>query len=196
MRYIDIAKYIDRRVKNESIFDVDNIGEDLGLDLLNEDVSIEVDVDKRLKAYWIGQKYPSAKYGRFRMYFFDDVPVCFSVQKGLNTSEIFTWFGKENACSVREYLVSLIKGKDDELTVKICNINSDAGEGYHIGFPQFVLDWSKATLNGEPIQLMERIKADFDYGIDSKIKIKDCNNNVLHVSMSDLLFKFNVNEID
>ena len=182
MRYVDITNNINKTSKNESWIDIDVIGEELNLDLFNQSIDAE-----RLKAYWIGQWYSTDEYVGFRMYFLDDIPVCFSVQEGRKTDEVFTWFSRENACRVREYLISLMKEKDDEVSVDVCDINSEAGDGYHIVFSENVLDWSKATLNGKPVQFIERIRDNPDYGIDTKIKIRDCNNEVLNVDVRDLL---------
>ena len=120
MKYIDIANNIDKSRKNESQIDFNIIAKELNVDLCNQDINAY-----KLKSYWIGQWCSFDECFGFRMYFFDDIPVCFSFQKGRNTKEIFRWFSKKNACAVKAYLAALIKNKYD-IDVNVCDINDKA----------------------------------------------------------------------
>jgi len=108
MKLIDIANKIDKSERNESYVNTDQFSSEFNyeFDWVKQD---------RLKAYWIGNWYCTDSYVGYRMYFLDDEPVAFSIQKGRKWSEKFNWISKELALKVREYLISIMPKREDEL---------------------------------------------------------------------------------
>jgi len=183
MKLIDIANKIDKSEKNESYVDTDQFSSEFNyeFDWIKQD---------RLKAYWIGNWYCTDSYVGYRMYFLDDEPVAVSIQKGRKWPEEFNWLSKELALKVREYLISIMPKKEDDLYFNICDINEDIGDSYKIEFNSQILNINNAVLNGKPIKILERIKEAPDYGIDKMLKIKLSNGEEKIVNIKELDFKY------
>ncbi len=186
MKIIDIANRINKSEKNEDWVDVVEFGREFGLDLGWTE-------QNRLKSYWVGNWYCTDTYVGYKIYFLDDEPVAFSIQKGRKSDEMISWFSKELALKVKEYLITLMSEEDDKLNIEICDINEDIGETYKIEFNNQVLDYNMSMLNGESITIIERIKETPDWGIDTKLKIKLSNSEEKIVDVRDLDFKFHLN---
>jgi len=185
MKLIDIANKIDKSQKNESYVDIEDFSSEFDFDF-----GFNLQQDK-IKAYWIGNWYCTDSYVGYRMYFLDDEPVAVSMQTGRKSNETFEWFSKELALKVKDYLISLMQ-KDDELNIKICDINRDIGDSFKISFNGEILNPKNATYNGESIEILERIKDTPDWGIDEMLKIKLGNGEEKILNVRDLDFKFNL----
>lgn len=182
MKLRDIAKKIDKSKKNQDEVDISNISEELDINFYGW---IEQD---RLVCYWIGNWYCTDSWVGYRMYFLDDEPVAVSTQNGRKSDEQFEWFGKETACKVRDYILSIIP--KEELSIKLCSLDDDIGDSYKISFNTQVLDWSRAKYEGEPIEFIERIRENPDYGIDQKSRVKLSSGEEIIVDIKDLDFAF------
>jgi len=185
MKLIDIANKIDKSERNESYVNTDQFSSEFNyeFDWVKQD---------RLKAYWIGNWYCTDSYVGYRMYFLDDEPVAFSIQKGRKWSEKFNWISKELALKVREYLISIMPKREDELNIKICDINEDIGDSYKIEFNSQILNPDNAMLYGESIKILERIKETPDWGIDKMLKIRLSNGKEEIVDIKELDFKYHL----
>jgi len=184
MKLIDIANKIDKSKKNESQVDTMEFSYELNyeFDYVNQD---------RLKAYWIGNWYCTDSYVGYRMYFLDDEPVAVSMQTGRKSNETFEWFSKESALKVRDYLISLMSD-DNELNVKICDINRDIGDSYQIGFNNQILNPERAMYNSEAIEISERINDKNNWGIGTELKVKLLNGEEKIVDIKEIDFKYNL----
>ena len=186
MKLIDIANKINKSEKNESYVDTDQFSSEFNyeFDWIKQD---------RLKAYWIGNWYCTDSYVGYRMYFLDDGPVAISSQMGRKCNENFEWFSKELAWKVREYLISIMpKVEEDELNITIGNINEEVGNGYKIHYNTQILNPKNAMLNGELVEILERIKDTPDYGIDKNLKVKLSNGEIKIINIEDLDFKYHL----
>jgi hypothetical protein len=126
------------------------------------------------------------------MYFLDDEPVAFSIQKGRKYDEMISWFGKELALKVKEYLITLLSEEEDDLNIEFCDINEDIGETYKIDFNSQILNYNTALLNSEPVKIVEIIKEKPDWGIDQMLKIQLLNGDEIIINIKELDFKFHV----
>ncbi|MED4848313.1 hypothetical protein [Bacillus atrophaeus] len=185
MKLIDIVNKIDKSKQNESEVDTQDIGRELGLD------NVPYVEQDRLKCYWVGNWYCTDSYVGYRVYFLDNEPAAFSIQQGRKCEESFHWFNLELATKVREYLLSLTQEK--ELNISICDINEDIGDSYKIEFNAQILNFNRAKLNNEKVEILEKIKHT-SYGIDTEVKIKLPNGEEKHVDISDLDFDFHITE--
>lgn len=186
MKLIDIANKIDKSKKNESHINITDFDSEFNINL---DYYIEQD---RLKAYYIGNWYCTDSYVGCRMYFFDDEPVAISFQQGRKFDEEFSWFSKDNALKVRDYLLSLMPRGNDDLDFTICDLGNDIGEGYSIEFNSQILNSDKATYKGDPIKIIERIRETPDYGLGSLLKVQLLNSEEIIINVKDIEFKFNL----
>ena len=184
MKLIDIAKRIDKSKENESYIDIVELGEELNV----ECGYVEQD---RVRAYWIGNWYCTDSYVGYRMYFLDDKPVAVSIQQGRKCDEEFAWFGRELALEVRSYLISIMQ-QEEEISLNFCNINDDIGDSYKISFNSEILNPERATYNGEPIKILERIKENPDWGIDQQLKIELPDTEQKIIDINEIDFKFNL----
>ncbi|WP_342490465.1 hypothetical protein [Bacillus sp. FSL R5-0443] len=185
MKLIDIANKIDKSKQNESEVDTQDIGRELGLD------NVPYVEQDRLKCYWVGNWYCTDSYVGYRIYFLDNEPAAFSIQLGRKYKESFHWFTLELATKVREYLLSLIQEK--ELNISICDINEDIGDSYKIEFNEQILNFNRARLNNEKVEILEKIKHT-SFGINTEVKIKLPDGEEKHVDISDLDFDFHITE--
>lgn len=184
MKLIDIAKRIDKSDKNQSWVDTQELGEELGIDVPWKE-------QNRIKSYWIGNWYCTDTYVGWEMYFFDDKPVAVSSQSGRKSNKEFEWFNLELAREVKEYLLTLLVNEEESLNLSVCDINDEIGDSFKISFNGQILNEDKATLNGEKVEILERIK-NKPYGIDDELKIKLLNGEERVVNIKDLDFSFHV----
>jgi len=185
MKLIDIANKIDKSKKNESQVDTMEFSYELNyeFDYVNQD---------RLKAYWIANWYCTDSYVGYRIYFLDKEPVAVSTQQGRKYSEDFEWFSNELALKVRDYLIFIMSKDENELNIKLCDINDDIGDSYKISFNNEILNPERAIYNGKPIEILERIKDKNNWGIGTELKVKLLNGEEKVVNVRDLDFKFNL----
>ena len=189
MKLIEIANKIDKSERNKSYVDLEDLINEFNLDFN----LYYVDQD-RLKSYYICNWLCTDSWVGWRMYFLDDEPVAVSSQVGRKYGEEFEWFSKEIALKVRDYLISLNQKSDDELNLRLCNIDDDIGNSFKIGFSGQILNPDKATYNGELIKILERIKETPDYGIDKNLKVRLSNGEEIIINVKDIDFKFNLKE--
>lgn len=185
MKLIDVINNIDKSKQNESRVDTYDLGRELNVDIewVNQD---------RLKSYWIGNWCCTDSYVGCRVYFLDDEPVAVSSQLGRKCDETFEWISKEAALKVREYLFSLIVEEEYEFIGPLCDLNEDVEEGYKIHYNSNIINKDMATLNGEDVFILERIKETPDYGIDRKLRLKLPSGNEKVVNILDLDFKYHL----
>ena len=169
MKLINIANRIDKSQRNKSYVDIENFSSEF-----NFDFGFNLQQD-RLKAYWIGNWYCTDSYVGYRMYFLDDEPVAVSMQSGRKSNETFEWFSKELALQVKDYLISLMSDNENELNIKLCNINDDIGDSFKINFNSEILNPKNATYNGESIEILEKLKDKNNWGIGTELKVKLLN---------------------
>lgn len=184
MKIIDIAKTLDKSKQNEDYVDLSVLTYEFGV---NKDCYVE---QNRLKSYWVGNWCCTDTWVGYKIYYLDDIPVCFSIQKGRKSDEVFKWFNKDLAIKTKEYILSLVS-KENEDYFEICDTEEDIGDTYKIHFNNQVTDWSKATLNGKEIKFIQRIRFEGDFGIDSEVKIEVEGQEKI-VNIKDLDFKFHV----
>lgn len=187
MKLIDISNKIDKSKQNEDWVDLQRLAEQFGL-------YIDYQEQDRFKSYWVGKWCCTDTWVGYKLYFLDNEPVGYSEQNSRKSDENIKWFSKELVIKVREYLVSLINNEDDNLNIEICDINEDIGDSYKINYNDDVLDWSKATLNGENVKFIKRIRREKDYGIDQEVQIELNTGDQKVVNVYDLDFKFNLQD--
>jgi len=186
MKLIDIANKIDKSQKNESYVDIENFSSEFDFDF-----GFNLQQDK-VKAYWIGNWYCTDSYVGYRMYFLDGEPVAVSTQTGRKSNEQFEWFSKELALKVKDYLISLMSKDENELNIKLCDINDDIGDSFKINFNAEILNPERATYNSEAIEILEKIKDEHNWGIGSQLRIKLLNEEEKIIDIKELDFKFNI----
>jgi len=186
MKLIDIASRIDKSKNNESYIDINKVAYELDYEFDDED-----DQD-RLKAYWIGNWYCTDSFVGYRMYFLDDEPVAVSIQNGRKCDEDFKWFNMDLALKVRDYLISITRKKEEELNFDTCDINEDIGNSFKISYNGQILNHNNATLDGQSIKILERIRETPDYGIDTNLKIQLPSGEDKIINISEIDFKYNL----
>lgn len=184
MKLIDIAKKIDKSKENEDWVDTYLIGEQ------EFDIDVPYVEQDRLKAFWIGKWMCTDTYVGHRMYFFDDKPVTYSLKEGRKSYEMFYWFSLELAQEVKEYLLSLSE-KVEDVNISIWDLNKDIGDNFGLHFNGQIVDTDKISLNGEKVELVERIRNE-KFGIDTIQKIKLPNGEFKEVDVKELEFGFNL----
>jgi hypothetical protein len=189
MKLLDIAQNIDKSKNNQVWIDSEVIACEIGVD---QD-AIYLDEQTRLKCYWVGNWCCTDTYVGYRMYFLDDEPVAFSIQSGRKCDEDIKWFSKELFIKVRRYIFELVANEAEDLKVATCDINEDVGTGYKIQFNAQVLNWENARLNGEKVTIVERIKDDPDWEIDSTLKIGlESSKKEQIIDIKDIEFQFHL----
>lgn len=187
MKIRDIINKIDKSEENEDWVDVSLLCNEFNLyDYYGS--------QNRLKSYWLGNWCCTDTWVGYKLYFLDDEPVCFSIQKARKSDEVFKWFSKELAIKTKEYILSLISEDEEELNWDYCDVNEDIGDSYKIHYNGQVTNWSKATLNGEFVKFIERIRHENDWGIDKEVKIQLNNGEEKIVNIQDLDFKYHLIE--
>jgi len=191
MRIIDIAQNIDKSEKNREDIDFEVLFNELGIPYSLD----EEPTDSRLQSYWVGNWCCTDTWVGYRIYFFDDEPVAFSIQQGRKWDEEFRWFSMDAAEKVRDYVLSFVKPK--ELSIAFCDINEDIGNTYKIEFASDVIDWSKARYMDYPIELCEIIKDKEDiYNLDPTLRIRLLSTGEERiVKVKDLDFVYHLNPI-
>lgn len=182
MKLRDIAKNIDKSKENQDEVCIPDICEELNINYCGW-----ID-QERLICYWIGNWYCTDSWVGYRMYFLDNEPVAVSTQNGRKSDEQFEWLSEEVFCKVRNYILSIIP--KEELNIRLCSLDDDIGDSYKISFNTQVLDWSRARYKGEPIEFIERIKENPDYGIDQKSRVGLKSGEEIIVDIDDLDFAF------
>lgn len=183
MNLNEIAERLDKSKNNEESIDTIELGRQFDIDV----PYVEQD---RLKSFWVGNWFCTDSYVGYRMYFFDDEPVAFSVQNGRRCSEDFEWFSLDSAAKVRDYLLTLI-AKEVELHVSVCDMDEDIGDSFKIYFNSQILNDENVTFNGEKVTLLERIK-NSPYGTDTLLKIQLPSGEVKEVEIEELDFCFHL----
>lgn len=194
MKIADVIKNIDKSEENrEHWVDFSSLSYALGF----EDGFFDSDaLDARFKVYWLEKWRCTDAHVGTRVYFFDDEPVAITVQNGRKDDEKVFWTSKEAADKVHDFLLSL--QKEEELDITVCDMNEDIGDSYKIEFNSQVLDWSTARYNGSPIEVIERIKKTPDYGIDKelKIRVQDTGEElIVNIKELDFLFHLESNKV-
>lgn len=186
MKLIDVINKLDKSERNECFIDIEDIAYkefDLNVGYVEQD---------RLKAYWMGSWYCTDTYVGYRAYFFDGKPVGISIQKGRKYDEEFKWFSSELAIEVKKYLMSFLLKEEKEDVFSLCDINEEIGNGYKVSFNNQILNRDKATINGESIEILERILEEPNYGIDRNLKVKLSNGEEKIVHINEIEFGFNI----
>lgn len=146
--------------------------------------------DERLKAYFIKVWHCTDSWVGIRAYFFDDVFVAISEQKGRKWDEEFEFVSVELAKKVRDYIVDL--KKVEEFSPSIIKILDEEIEDdtYCIEYAEQIIHKS-AYLNGEKVEIVK-------YRWPGPLKSENFHNvEILHngekktVDCRDLRFKFN-----
>jgi hypothetical protein len=185
MKLVDIAKSIDKSSANESYVSIMDIASILG-------INMEWVEQSRLKSYWIGSWYCTDSHVGYKMYFLDDEPVAFSIKKGRKCDEDIHWFSRDVAIKVRDYVTTLLCEEDIEENFILCDINGDIGDSYKIQYGSQIMHNSKATLKGEPVDIISRVKDSPDYGIDKRLIVRLTNSQEIEVHIRELDFKFHL----
>lgn len=187
MKVIDIANNIDKSERNEDWVSIESLADEFGIrgNFAEQD---------KLKSYWVGYWYCTDSWVGYKIYFLNDEPVCFSSRLGRKCDNDIEWFNKELAIKTRDYIISLLTYDEEEMNISYCDINEDVGDGYRIYYNTQVLDWSKATLDNEPVKFIELVENDKDWIRSNKdVKIL-LNNEEKVVNIEDLIFRFNLKE--
>lgn len=183
MKLVDIAYKIDKSENNEDCINTDALSSEF-------EINFPLVINpNRIKVYWIGNWYCTDTWVGYRMYFFDGEPVAVSEQIGRKCIEDFKWFSEEAAYKVRDYLISLMD-KDEEPHIKTIDINEDVGDSYKISYNEELLEQNKPYYQGNPVEILEKIKEEPDYGIGQELKIKLSDGYKKIVDIRDLDFKF------
>ncbi|MGN5650352.1 hypothetical protein [Bacillus sp. Brlt_9] len=184
MKISEIAQRLDKSKENESCIDTEEMGEEFGIDVpyVNQE---------RLKCYWIGNWHCTDSYVGYRMYFFDDKPVALTVQIGRKYDEEFHWFSLEAATKVKEYLLSLVVKKEEELNIDIWDLSKEIGNSFKIDYNSEIIKTDKVTFNGEKVKLIKRIK-NKENGIDTMQKIQLPNGETKEVDIKELRFGYHI----
>lgn len=185
MNFEEISKAIDKSESNECYIDINNISNELDRNYCY------ISNMPRFKSYWIGRWLCTDTTVGYRMYFLDDIPVCWSHQSARKSSEIIEWISEELALKVRDYLDSL-SDNENELQLNLVDQDFDFGKFYKISFNGQVQDWNNMTLNGEKVKFIKRIIDTPNYGIDKNLIIEKLNGEQLTVNITDLDFGFNI----
>ncbi len=195
MKFIDLAKNIDKSEQNKVFFDLEDIGPALGVSGLED---AEQDSD-RLQGYHLETWYDDEGWAGGRIYFLDDEPVAYAYKIGYERDERFAWASKEAAEKTRSYLLSFLE--KEELNVSIFDINEDMGDSFKIPYVDQVIDWSKARYNGHSVEFlgqttMPKNNPQFNAGTFDdavRIRISDTKNEVV-VYLKELDFLYNLKD--
>lgn len=185
MKLIDIANKIDKSKENEDWIDITEFARefDIDLDWVEQD---------RVKAFWFGKWLCTDTIVGYKMYFFDDKPIAFSFQRGRKWDEEMRWFSEDSAKQVKDYLITLITEKDEELNIDICDINEEVGDSYKIEFNSQATGTAygrRVRLDGEEVEIIKYFRG-HPLGIDSDVRIKKSNGEEIDLSIRQLDFVF------
>lgn len=185
---MEISRKIDKSKSNEAYVDITDFDDEFNF-------NFDYIEQERLKAYWIGNWYCTDSYVGWRMYFLDEEPVAVSSQLGRKSSETFEWFSRELALKVKAYLISImVKQNEDELNIKLCNLNEDVGDSYKIEFNSQILDYKNVVYQGKSVEILERIKDNPDWGIEKNLRVKLPNGNETVLNVNELDFKYHLTQ--
>ena len=151
--------------------------------------------DSDIKCYWLGNWKCTDTWVGHRCYFLNDEPLAFSIQKARKSNEEFYFVSEEMATKARNYILSLITEEDEVRINTIEDIEEDIKDGYKIHYIDQVLDWSKATYNGEEVKFIEKVIEDNSLSCiakNGKFKMEDGRIEILNIE--DLIFLYNIEE--
>lgn len=145
----------------------------------------------RIMFHWAGSWYCTDTEVGYRVYCFDDVPVCFSIQHGRKCSEDFYWFSNAPIKAMRDYLRSLEEEKYPDDLDFINPEEIDFGEGYTIDFNSntFSHHASEASFEYVPVPILEYVKDKDKSYISDKVRIKHDGFEKV-VDISELTFSW------
>lgn len=186
MRIIDIVNRVDKSKRNASWVDVTELGNDLNVDGLDHYDQ------ERIKSYYLTDWMCTDTVVGARVYFFDDVPCCISMQDGRKSDEHFSWFSKEIATKVRMYLFSLLMEESDNLNIDITDPNEEYEPIFKIDYNSQIWNRKEAIYNRENVKIVKHIKK-CQYGIDKELIIQFANGDQKNVQIEELDFYFNIN---
>lgn len=186
MKLIDIIDSLDKSPENEECmrYNLDNIGEDLGID--GSYYISQKENNVRLRCYWVSYHLCTDTWVGIRAYFYDDTFVAISYQPARKSDEKFEWVSLNLAKAVRKYILSL--QEEDELNISILDtIDEELGDGYTVNYAGQVL--YKKVLYKNTLCEVVRNNAR-SYGRDNIALL--CQGEVIDVDVEDLVCPWNI----
>jgi len=187
MTLLEISKKIDKSENNKDYINIEDLFNEFRIAYENY-----IDDDLKIEAYWIGNWYCTDSYVGFKMYFFNDEPVCYSVQEYRKAKEKFYWFNEDCALKVKKYLFELLI-EDEETNVEYIDINQEVNNGYQIYYNSNILRQNQPTYKGKDVTIINRVREKGDLGIDTKLKINYEGKEKI-ADIRDLVFKYYLKE--
>ena len=187
MKIKEAFEKVEKTKKNMDWVDLTEIAQELNVDYYG------YTDDSDIKCYWLGNWKCTDTWVGHRCYFLNDEPLALSYQSARKSNEKFYFVSEEMATKARNYILSLITEEDEMRVNTIEDIEEDIKDGYKIHFIDQVLDWSKATYNGEKVRFIEKV---VEYGhlpcIATKGRFKMNDNTVKILDIEELVFLYNV----
>ncbi len=149
--------------------------------------------DARLKCYFIKKWLCTDTHVGIRCYYLNDEPICISTQTARKDTENFTFFSKQSAIKLKNYLESLIVLEEDYNLdiIEDSFLDEEIPSTYKIEYNSQILH-KLAFLNGEKVDIIKTI-----YPWDDKenyfhtVKIKLPNGKHKEIDCRELDFEYN-----
>ena len=187
MKIKEAFEKVEKTKKNMDWVDLTEIAQELNVDYYG------YTDDSDIKCYWLGNWKCTDTWVGYKCYFLNDEPLAFSIQNARKSNEKFYFVSEEMATKARNYILSLITEEDEMRINTIEDIEEDIKDGYKIHFIDQVLDWRKATYNGEKVKFIEKVVEDGHLPcIATKGRFKMNDNTVKILDIEDLVFLYNV----
>lgn len=191
MKMSELVKRLDRTAQNRDWVDTKELGYDLNIhdmDYIEDEI-----LSQRLQSFWAGEWLCTDTVVGYKVYFFDNEPVCWSAKTARKSDEDFFWFSQEKAEQVRKYLLELQLENESPLSVELCDLEmDDIGTGYAIEFSgQLLSNHKKATLDGKSVTIIEKLKHE-KFNIDTDLIVQFEDGKQQRVSIEQLEFPFNL----
>lgn len=191
MKMSELVKRLDRTARNREMIDSTELGYEL--DIHDMDYIQDEILSQRLQSFWAGEWLCTDTVVGYKVYFFDNEPVCWSAKTARKSDENFFWFSQEKAEQVRKYLLELQLENESPLSVELCDLeNDDIGTGYTIDFSgQLLSNHKKAMLDGKSVTIIEKLKHS-DLNIDTDLIVEFEDGSQRCENIEQLEFPFNL----
>ena len=182
--------------KNEDSLDLSNLFNDLyPNDEIDYDLCCKLDLElnKRLKSYWVKVWYCTDTYVGYKAYFLDNELVCTSYQSGRKDSLDFEYVSQETTLKLKNFLSVLIKVKKD---IEYFTMDMDAviPDTYELSGYEIILEFHKKAMykpTNEYVSLISLQKREGSY-CQEDVVIQFSNGEQKVVESDNLLFDYQI----
>lgn len=154
------------------------------------------DKQSRLISYYILNWYCTDSIVGFKVYFFDDVPVAISSQRGRKCNEDFQWISKELYQKVYDYIISFREDEDHQSRIVLIDEKQYFPETFNVDYYYQMMKYHKenALYNDQKVNVVGFKDSYIDGGKyhQEQVEIKFENDTTKWIQTKELRFPINI----